>query len=200
MMTILNNSKVKVTSSAGIAVFADSSPAPANDPNDRKGWYWAKTQAGSEKFNYFYWTQGSRPLTYGDLRSLFMVVSIDDYQTVSSLPFFVVYTKLQPTGNSGAWYHSKVIHTMNASQQIMLGEKIQMYTHNALPNADYGYRRVPLQHVIVEGTVIPTDEILTISVHSDSASPSTTKMLMSNLGFETRSGIELKIELDGSLS
>lgn len=199
-MSVLNNSKVKVTSAAGVAVFADSSPAPANDPNDRKGWYWAKTQSGSEKFNYFFWTQGSRVLHVGDLRSLFMVVSIDDYQGASSLPFFVIYTKLKASGNSGAWYHSKIIYTMHTSQTIMLGEKVQMYTHNATPNADYGYRKIPLQHVIIDGTVIPTDEILTIAVHSDSASAATTKILMSNLGFETTSGIELKIELDGSLT
>lgn len=198
-MSVLNNSKIKVTSAAGVAVFADSSPAPENDPNDRDGWYWAKTQSGSEKFNYYFWSQGSRALHVGDLRSLFMVVSIDDYQALSSVPFFIIYTKMKASGNSGAWYHSRIIYSMHTSQTIMLGEKVQMYTHNASPNTDYGYRKIPLQHKTIHGTVIPTDEILTITVHSDSASAATTKILMSNLGFETTSGIELKIELDGSM-
>ena len=48
----IHNNKINASSAEGVAVYADSSPAPTGDPNGRKGWYFKKT-SGAEKFNYY---------------------------------------------------------------------------------------------------------------------------------------------------
>lgn len=193
------NSKVKRSSTAGTAIIADTSPAPTADNNGREGWLYTKT-AGAEKFNYYLWSQGSHAITLGRLHTIYMVASIDTYTNTSSVPFIVVYTKPTGVGDAAVWYHSRIVHAIDTSQIIMLGEKIQLYTHTLPPNAYYGYRQVPLSVVIKEGDALSTEEILYITLHSDSAGADNTQILVSDFGFETnhQNKIEIKLKLDGA--
>ena len=193
------NSKVKRSSTAGTAVIADTAPAPTADNNGREGWLYTKT-AGAEKFNYYLWSQGSHAITLGRLHTIYMVASIDTYTNTSSVPFIVVYTKPTGVGDQAVWYHSKIIYAIDTSQIIMLGEKIQLYTHRLPPNAFFGCRQVPLNVEIKEGDALSTEEILYITLHSDSAGANNTQILVSDFGFETnhQNKIEIKLKLDGA--
>ena len=198
-MTVLNNSKIKLSSSSGVAVYADSSPAPTADLNGREGWLFTKT-TGAEKFNYYLWAQGSRALRLRDLRNIFMVASVDTYTSISSVPYIVIYTKPTGVGDAGAFYHSKITHTIDSSQTVMLGEKVQYYTHQQHPDVDYGYRNVSLPIETKTGDALPDEEILYITVHSDSGSADNTQILISDFGFETNhfERITMKVKLDGN--
>ena len=87
---ILQNDKVKLSSSGGIAVIADSSPAPTTDDNDREGWLFSKVSA-SDKFNYYIYgnTATSHQWTMGDLKSVSMTCSVDNWSSASSVPFIL---------------------------------------------------------------------------------------------------------------
>ena len=193
------NSKVKRSSTEGTAIIAGTLPVPTADNNGREGWLYTKT-AGAEKFNYYLWSQGSHAITLGRLHTIYMVASIDTYTNTSSVPFIVVYTKPTGVGDAQPWYHSKIVHAIDTSQIIMLGEKIQLYSHTLPPNAFYGYRQVPLNVVIKDGDALNTEEILYITLHSDSSAANNTQILISDFGFETnhQNKIEIKLKLDGT--
>ena len=193
------NSKVKRSSTEGTTVIAGTLPAPTADNNGREGWLYTKT-AGAEKFNYYLWSQGSHAITLGRLHTIYMVASIDTYTNGSSVPFIVVYTKPTGVGDQQPWYHSKIIYGIDTSQIIMLGEKIQLYSHRQIPNAFYGCRQVPLNVEIKEGDALSTEEILYITLHSDSAGANNTQILVSDFGFETnhQNKIDIRLKLDGT--
>ena len=193
------NSKVKRSSTEGTAIIAGTLPAPTADNNGREGWLYTKT-TGAEKFNYYLWSQGSHAITLGRLHTIYMVASIDTYTNTSSVPFIVVYTKPTGVGDAQPWYHSKIVHAIDSSQIIMLGEKIQLYSHTLPPNAYYGYRQVPLNVVIKDGDALNTEEILYITLHSDSAGANNTQILISDFGFETnhQNKIDIRLKLDGA--
>jgi len=68
---------------SGASVYSDSLPAPTLDNDSRKGWLHTKTSAGTNKFNYYYYSQGSSPLTFGDIKNLKANITVDNYQSNS---------------------------------------------------------------------------------------------------------------------
>ena len=177
-----SNAKVQLTSTSGAAVYADSSPAPIADLNGRDGWLFKKT-SGAEKFNYYIWSQGSHALRLGDLHSVFMVGAVDTYTNVASVPFIVIYTKMTGSGDAGAWYHSRISYSIESSEVINLGEMVHFYSHHRSTITHNGYRQVPLDVEIKTGEALPTEEILYITLHSDSGSANDTSILIANCGY-----------------
>lgn len=176
------NAKVQLSSSSGIAVYADSSPAPIPDLNGRDGWLYQKT-SGAEKFNYYIWSQGSHALTLENLDTIYMVGAVDTYTSVASVPFIVVYTKMTGSGDAGAWYHSRISYSIDSNQVINLGEIVQFYTHHKKPSTINGYRQVPLHNEIKTGDALPSEEVLYITLHSDSGGADNTSILISHAGY-----------------
>lgn len=199
-MSVVSNAEIKRSSTEGTAVIADSSPAPTADTNGRDGWLYKKS-SGAEKFNYYLWAQGSKPLRLRDLRSVYMVASVDTYTNVTSVPFVVIYTKPTGVGDAAVWYHSKIAYTIHQqTTHIMLGEKVQFYTHQIIPTDNYGYRQISLPIEIKTGDALPDEEILYITLHSDSSAPNNTTILVSDFGLETNhtERISLKMKLNGN--
>tara|TARA_R110001592_G_scaffold32514_1_gene113778 strand:- start:3653 stop:4252 length:600 start_codon:yes stop_codon:yes gene_type:complete len=199
-MSVISNAEIKRTSTDGTAVIAGSLPVPTADTNGRDGWLYQKT-SGIEKFNYYLWTQGSKALRLKDLRSIYMVASVDTYTNVTSAPFIVVYTKPTGVGDFDTWYHSRIAYTINEqTTNIMLGEKCQFYTHQSLPTDNYGLRQISLPIEIKDGEALLTEEILYITLHSDSSAPDNTKILVSDFGLETNhtEKISLRMKLNGN--
>jgi len=189
------SSNILLTSSSGVAVYADTQPVPTVDGNNRLGWLYKKTIANADKFNYYFYSQGSHPVLLGDLRSLVADVAIDNWQSSASVPFFVIYTKPTGVGDSGAWYHSRVAYAVDSSKNILLGEHINLYCINKPKCTHNGNRDVELTTVINTGECLPTEEILTIALHSDSAAPINTQVLVSNLGYELNNNNQVYFNL-----
>ena len=176
------NNNILLTSPPN-AVYADSMPVPTADINNRPGWLFKKT-AGAEKFNYYYYGQGSHAITLGDIKSLSSNLVIDTWTNGQSAPFFVVYTKPTGVGDAGAWYHSKRAYALEASKKILLGESINLC---AIADPVYTYncdRTVKLGGIIDTGTPLDSEEILTISLQSDSSSAINTQILVKSLALE----------------
>ena len=163
-------------------VWADSAPAPTIDSNNREGWYYTNTLAGN-KANIYFFGGSQETVLLKHLNSVWGRISIDNNSATNCLPFFIVYTKMQPSGNAGAFYHSKLTYTMNSDANIGIGEEIILHTHHS-PDIDYDCRFVPCPNISVEGDGHGDEEILYITIHTDSgASAGEVKILFQNLGF-----------------
>lgn len=191
------NDKVKLTSADGISVYADTLPVPAVDTNDRSGWLFHKVVDDATKFNYYIYgsTGSSHQFTLTDLKSAYMVGSIDKYDNTSSIPFIVVYSKPTGVGDAGVWYHSKRTYSIDMStEKILVGEQVNLYfgTKPVLKNDN---RYIELKTYSTEGDNLDTEEILAVSIHSDSASLIGTKILISDVGYNLKDEIERNIKL-----
>ena len=178
-------SKYKLGTTAANAIQADSTLLGSVDDNERGGWLFTKTVAGTDKFNcYFFAPNAGENMTLAHLRSMSAVVSIDNVVENKSLPFFAVYTQATGTNDAGAWYHSKIVGSLNVSSQyISTGEKIQMY-FNGSPTVSYGFRKLKTLKTIY-GEGLNTEPIIAISFHSDSGAPVGTQILLSDFTYET---------------
>ena len=177
------NGRVVIGTASGLSV-AGGEQAPTTDPDGRNGWLFIKALAGTAKFNYFYYGQGNKAITLGELTGLHANITVDNYQSTSSIPFFVVYTKPTGVGDAGVWYHSKIAYTIDATETIMLGEDIEMYSLGKTTINHKHKRMVSFNTTIVTGDALLTEEILTISIHSDSSAPASTQILVTNVGYE----------------
>ena len=106
------NCSVRLSSVNGVAVYADTLPIPYIDEELRDGWKHKKIAVGTDKLNYYFYAEGNQPLLVKDLTSVNATLSIDNYQSNLSLPFFIVYTKLQGSNNAGLWFHSSFKYTL----------------------------------------------------------------------------------------
>ena len=184
-MSIIPNSIYKVGTPATVVISALETE-PIADPDNVNGWLFSKTVAGTAKFNYFFYggTGTTEILKLGDMRSYWAVVRIDNYQAQNSLPFIIIYTKPTGVGDAGAFYHSKISGHFNPdNHHIALGEQVQMYMNNE-PSVDYGYRKIKCDRVI-DGDGYADEEILYMTLHSDSGSPIGTQIFSSDYGYET---------------
>ena len=178
-----NTTKVSAGTASGASVYADSMPTPMTDPDSRDGWLFKKTMAGTDKFNYYLYGEGSKSLTLGGLKSLHSHVSIDNWQGGSSAPFFNVYTKMTGVGDAGAWYHSKIAYAVDSDVDIALGERIELYAKEKPPKRSI--RQVRLNTEIKSGDCNPDEEIYTISLGSDSDAPVDTQILVAKIGWSS---------------
>jgi len=181
------NSKVKLGSSASVSVYADTLPTPQQDEDNRDGWLFSKGSAGSGKFNYYIYGEGNTPMTLQNLKSLNAIITVDNYQNGASLPFFVVYTKPTGSNDAGSWYHSKKSYTFSPNQIIDIGERINMWSLNE--HTIYNnHRSLKFNEPVITGTPLETEEILTISIQSDSGSLINTKILVQEVGYDFLNG------------
>jgi len=191
--TCVKNDKVKLTSPSGISVYADSQ-TPTVDEDDRDGWLFKKAGSDTAKFNYYFYGTGSHPFSLSSLKNVNVTCSIDKYDDSASLPFIVVYTKMTGVGDSGAWYKSKIAYTLTSSDKIITGELVNLYCLEN-PNLNNGLRDIKLTNLVTTGTADPSEEILTISVQSDSGSLINSKILVSNVGYNLNDEIKRNIKL-----
>ena len=157
----------KLGSAGSMAIIADSSPQPMPDENGRPGWSYTKMM-GSEKFNYYFYSGIHERTKLRDIKSMFFVGSVDKWSNkTSELPWFIVYTK--PTGvGDASWYHSAILHQLNKDRNIIrVGERCMFKV--GCPDIKFdGARELEMGTTSVVGDYNEDDEILAISLHSDS--------------------------------
>lgn len=185
--------QISLSSASAVSTYADSSPIPTTDTELRGGWLFKKTVADASKFNYYFYSQGNKEKSLLDIKGMNSIISIDQYTNTSSIPFFVIYTTMDAlTSNAGSWYKSKIAYAIDNTIDLIVGEMIEIYSGEK-PTYK-GYRQVPLKTEIITGNALSTEKVLTMSIHSDSASVINTQILVKSVGFNTLN-INRKIEL-----
>ena len=176
-------SQFKLGTAAATAIHADSSILGEADENERQGWLY-KSIAVNTKFNLYFYGQGVKDaMTLEHLRGVSAVVSIDAISNNLSLPFFVIYTKPDAITPNQSWYKSKILGTFKNDSLLYPTEKIQMYL-DKVPETQFGYRNVKTVKS-VEGSALKTEEVMYITLHSNSAAPIGTQILVSDFTYET---------------
>ena len=176
-------SQFKLGTAAATAIQADSSILGEADENERQGWLY-KSIAVNTKFNLYFYGQGVKDaMTLEHLRGVSAVVSIDAISNNLSLPFFVIYTKPDAITPNQSWYKSKILGTFKNDSLLYPTEKIQMYL-DKVPETQFGYRNIETVKS-VEGAALKTEEVWYITLHSNSAAPIGTQILVSDFTYET---------------
>lgn len=164
------NFQIKLGSASAMAIQADSMPLAQADENGRPGWSYTKV-SGAEKFNWYFYAGTYENMKMRDVKSMFFRGAIDTWSgQTNQAPFFVIYTKMKGDGtDAGAFYHSKHAYCLHTgSQLIRAGERCLFYCLNR-PNDDFGEARlVPFRTRIDTGDLDPNDEVLFMTLQSDS--------------------------------
>ena len=88
------------------------------------------------------------------------------------------------SGDAGAWYHSKHTYAINrANQTVQQGERCIFHALEKPKLTFDGARHVLFGRRLDDGAYDPESEILTISVHTDSAAPSV-NLLVESMGVD----------------
>ena len=187
------NAQVKLGSATSVLVIGGEQ-TPIADEEDRAGWLFKKAASDAAKFNYYLYSQGSHAFTLGQIDTIFMIGSVDVWDNISSVPYFIIYTKPTGVGDAEVWYHSKILYTLDATKKINIGESVNMYCITN-PNLNNGLRHIELSTRTVTGDGLDSEEILYITVHSDSSALINTKILLSNVGYSLNSEVSRNISL-----
>ena len=206
LSTLLDRTKtviqdqVEIKSVSGISMMGAEQKAQ-KDENGRDGWLFEKSETGTAKFNYYFYSDGSHPFQLSTLNNVYMTVSIDRYDNIASVPFIVVYTKPLGDGNDSypGFYKSKILYTIDSTKKISVGEIVNLYCI-ADPKLNNGLRSIQLETITTTGTASPTEEIRFLTVHSDSASLINTKILVSDVGYSLNNEIERHISLKSNIN
>jgi hypothetical protein len=189
--------QVKIGSAGALAMYPDET-VPVVDDNARPGWSFVKSAEG-EKINWFYYGAGNTFTTFGNVRSLSSLITLDAYNNTKSLPFFIVYTK--PTGvDDYSWYKSSILYQLSPGENIQLGEGIQAWS-GIRPKKQSNLRQVEfnVKSINTLGNNIDIEELYSISIHTESSSAiGDNRLLVTQVGFDLKYGqnkIERRINL-----
>lgn len=167
------NFQIKLGTTGAAALKGDTKPDPVSDVMDRPGWSYTKdaSSAADDKFNYFFYGGTYENMKLKHVKSMFFCGSIDQWTNTSNeAPFFVVYTKMKLDGtDAGLFYHSKFAFCLHTGTQLVrAGERCVFYSGTE-PVGDFGgARSIPFRTRVDTGTYDPEDDVLFMSLHSDS--------------------------------
>ena len=184
--------KAKILFENRAPIVADSTGTFTRDVNERDGWFYTNSSAGT-KFNLYYFDGMQETITLGQIKSLWARISIDNFQgDRGNIPFFSVYTKPTGIGDAGAFYHSRINYEFNDDEHIGVGEECVFYSLQE-PEESRDNRKVRLNLKQVMGDGLPAEEILFITLQSNTgASAGQVQCLISNLGFQAeKSGVKI---------
>ncbi len=181
----------------GSSVWADSTRVPTEDDFRRPGWQW-KNKTLNDKLNLYFFDGGQETLTVGNIYYVYFKGYINSWiNNVQALPLLQVYTKPTGVNDAGAWYHSRITYDLiNATPHIGIGEECYFFGVNkpSLNDRWYGNRDIKMPNISTVGEGLPSEEILTISLSTDSSCPPTLiNLTIQELGYSIYSPTEERL-------
>jgi len=182
----IDNNRVLINSDPNVV--ADSSILPVKDTrtNPVSGWYLQNT--GADKFNFYYYGKTNLPEvhTFDELKYLYALAEIIQGGNM----FFSVYTVRQNDGNdAGAWYRSRHTYIINGTGSTgETGIRLLYVNLGEQPSDIFdSVARVECTKEAFSsvGPQLGSEEILTISVQSDSSEGAgQVEYVLQNVGFK----------------
>ena len=179
-------SQVLLTAPGGILVKADSSCVIRSDPENREGWN-CVNEAASTKFNLYFFGGINEIITLGEVESIYWKGFINVKTETASMPFITIHTKPTGINDAGPFFHSSITYQYANDDTIGIGEECVYYA-KAVPATLFNNRKVAFNNVTVLGDGLNTEEVLYMSLHSDSgASVFAMNTTVNVMGFNTAS-------------
>jgi len=165
--------KVKLSTPAAAAVAGGEQPGIA-DPSDRPGWHFLKdaTSVATAKVNWFVGCPTTLTLDYANVKGFWSILTIDDFTSVSSLPWLTLYTYAQGDGKDASWYRSKVDYMIPHDRDtVMPGERVCIWTGTHPPPAELlnGARTIQLTSTLTGPSPLAADRVQFLALQTDSS-------------------------------
>jgi len=176
--------------------------APVSGIPASEGWYYKNTGAGNASQLYYYANQSSqtrnRDYTISAIESQWAVVRILNLNSGTSLPFLVVYSQPQGTGDIiPGFARSSWVYQVSTGQDLRLGEKIIIY-RGAEPDSRIfpELRRVECTLSVTRGPALTSELLAYATVNTDSGAPvNTVEYVIGGAGLSMTGDHVYKVEL-----
>mgnify|MGYP005824330997 CR=1 FL=1 len=169
----LGFAQVKIGTPAAAAVTGAEQPG-VPDASDRPGWSFIKdaTSVATAKCNWFVGVPTTLTLDYGNVKGLWSILTIDDFTSVSSLPWLTLYTYAQGDGKDASWYRSQINYMIPHDREtVMPGERVCMWTGTHPPPAELlnGARTIQLVPTLIGVNPLAGDRVQFLNLQTDSS-------------------------------
>jgi hypothetical protein len=148
----------------GASVWANTVPTPTVNPIDPNGWLYTNTNAGNA-MNLYYFNGANETKTLSQVKGQYAVVTNLSTKLNDKL-ILGIYTK-----SATSFYTTRVTHSPLSGVDMIAGGRyllywgqIGEYTHADLP-------RLNFSNVITTGVGNPSEEILSVTLNTDSSTP-----------------------------
>ena len=148
----------------GASIWADTVPVPTINPLNPNGWLYTNTNAGNA-MNLFYFNGVSETKTLSQVKGQYAIITNLSTKTNDSL-IFGIYTK-----SATSFFTTRVTYSPNSGIDMIPGGRyllfwgaVDEYIHPNLP-------RLNFQNEIVTGPANPAEEILSVTLNSNSSAP-----------------------------
>jgi hypothetical protein len=179
LLTPLQQGIAKYTLDATTTLAPDTVPsytAPPSGIDASEGWYYKNTSAGNTSQLYYYANQASQAKNFdyeiATVQSQWAVVRILSLNSATGLPFLVVYSQPQGTGDHlPGFARSSWVYQISSSAELRLGEKIIIY-RGTPPDVRIfpELRRVECVLSGTRGPALTTEKLSYATVNTDSGS------------------------------
>ena len=183
----------------GATMGADTNPAFSYSET-QNAWYWQNSILGASNL-YFYANTQTKQNQYliSDLKNSYAIVKLGDLSATTSLPFLVVYSRPQGSGDYvPGFYRSTWVYTIpNSTELSQIGQEMLLYW-GELPSEKIhpNVRRVECTLAVSRGPALQSETLQFLTINTDSLAPvNTVKVNYSNVGFTTGSGLVHNVEL-----
>jgi hypothetical protein len=159
----------------GASIWADSTPTPIENFNSPNGWIYQNAEAGNA-MNLFYFNGNNETKTLSQVVGQYAVVS-NLASVLNNKMILVVYTKGSP------FFTTRITHSPPSSVNMVAGGKYLLYW-GAVPDDIFPeLPRLNFTDITTTGPAVGTEEILSVSLNSDSgASVGSVVILIESLG------------------
>lgn len=154
------------------------------------GWYYINGNTGPNKINWYFPPDTNQ--TVGDILGFYLRLFNCSTTSNDNSPFIVIYTKPTGVNDFAPWFHSSKVYVLNSSVTPVANTSYTFFENvsGTCPDpSHYASQLVDMQESTVRGVYLPTDQILAISVQSNSASPvNSVEFIAQSLGLMSASG------------
>jgi hypothetical protein len=181
------------------AIYADGRP-PASVPLTSSntyaqfGWYFKNTVAGY-KINWYFSPDTNQ--TVGDILGLYLRLFNCSTTSNDNTPFLIIYTKPTGSGDYASWFHSSMVYILDTTITPTVNTSYTFFKNVSGTCPDPKHYASTLANMIQSpvnnprGTYLPSEQILTIAIGSNSASTvNSVEFIGQKLGLMTSSGTQ----------
>jgi len=181
------------------AIYADGRP-PASVPllssntYAQFGWYFKNIVAGY-KINWYFSPDTNQ--TVGDIIGIYLRLFNCSTTSNDNSPFLIIYTKPTGSGDYASWFHSSMVYILDTTITPTVNTSYTFFKNVSGTCPDPKHYASTLANMIQSpvnnprGSYLPTEQILTIAIGSNSASAvNSVEFIGQKLGLMTSSGTQ----------